>query len=245
MDKSPLRRGKPTVYCKWDENTAILSGDTMYALAWRYFLRLPHPNLQTILNCFNETCIKVCEGQQFDMEFESRDDVPMEEYMNMIGLKTGVLIACSAKMGALIAGASKEDCDNLYDYGFNLGLAFQVADDFLDAYGDEKVVGKPIGGDIVNAKKSWLTIRAMEKASDSQKKDLLKAMAMPVLSSEEKTAKITCVKGLYDALGVASDAQRTILDLNDKALESAAKVCSGVRYERLRRFADRLIGRTK
>ncbi len=245
MDRSPLRRGVDTVWKKWDGDTAILSGDVMCIDSYSRIMKAPRKVQGEVLELFSKTAAEVCEGQQFDMEFESRDDVPMEEYMNMIGLKTGVLIACSAKMGALIAGASKEDCDNLYDYGFNLGLAFQVADDFLDAYGDEKVFGKPIGGDIVNSKKSWLTIRAMEKASDRQKKELLKAMAMPVLSSEEKTAKITCVKGLYDTLGVASDAQRTILDLNDKALESAAKVCSGVRYERLRRFADRLIGRTK
>ena len=165
--------------------------------------------------------------------------------MNMIGLKTGVLIACAAKMGALIAGAPELDCDSLYGYGYNLGLAFQVADDYLDAYGDEKVFGKPIGGDIVNSKKSWLTIRALEKADEAQNATLLQAMEMPAGSAEEKAAKIAKVKGLYDELSVAEDAKQTILALNEKALETASRVCSGVRYERLRRFADKLVGRTK
>jgi hypothetical protein len=144
-------------------------------------------------------------------------------------------------MGAIIGGASKRDCDLLYGYGFNLGLAFQVADDYLDAFGDEKVFGKPIGGDIVNSKKSWLTIRAYEKASPEQAEELINAMSMPSGTDGEKAAKIAKVKELYSALGVAEDAQNTILELNSKALEAAAKVCKGVRYERLRRFADKLI----
>ncbi|MBR4757090.1 MAG: polyprenyl synthetase family protein, partial [Bacteroidales bacterium] len=168
-----------------------------------------------------------------------------DEYMNMIGLKTGVLIACAAKMGALIGGASKEECECLYDYGFNLGLAFQVADDYLDAFGDEKVFGKPIGGDIVNSKKSWLTVRAFEKAEGGALADLEEAMTMPVGTVEEKDAKIRKVKGLYQELGVGKDAQVAILRLNSKALESASKVCDKARFDVLRYFAEKLIGRTR
>ena len=245
MDRSPLRRGVDTVWKKWDTDTAILSGDMMCIDSYSRISKAPKKSAAKVLALFSRTAAQVCEGQQYDMEFERRDDVTMEEYMNMIGLKTGVLIACAAKMGALIAGAPDSDCDFLYGYGYNLGLAFQVADDYLDAFGDEKVFGKPIGGDILNSKKSWLTIRSLEKASPDQRADLLLAMAMPVGSDEEKAAKIAKVKGLYEALGVPDDARQTILDLNARALEAAAKVGKGVRYERLRRFADSLIGRAK
>lgn len=245
MDRSPLRRGVDTVWKKWDPDTAILSGDVMCIDSYARIAKAPKKSAAKVMALFSRTAAQVCEGQQYDMEFERRDDVTMDEYMNMIGLKTGVLIACAAKMGALIAGAPEPDCDSLYGYGYNLGLAFQVADDYLDAYGDEKVFGKPIGGDIVNSKKSWLTIRALEKADAARSAALLQALSMPAGSTEGKTAKIAKVKGLYDELGVAEDAKQTILDLNARALEAAAKVCSGVRYERLRRFADKLIGRTK
>ena len=236
MDRSPL---------KWGTPTGILSGDVMCIDSYARIAKAPKKSAAKVLALFSRTAAQVCEGQQYDMEFESRDDVTMDEYMNMIGLKTGVLIACAAKMGALIAGAPELDCDSLYGYGYNLGLAFQVADDYLDAYGDEKVFGKPIGGDIVNSKKSWLTIRALEKADEAQSATLLQAMEMPAGSAEEKAAKIAKVKGLYDELSVAEDAKQTILALNEKALETASRVCSGVRYERLRRFADKLVGRTK
>ena len=245
MDRSPLRRGVDTVWKKWDPDTAILSGDVMCIDSYSRISKAPKEVVGEVFSLFSKTAAQVCEGQQFDMEFESRDDVTMNEYMTMIGLKTGVLIACSAKMGAMIAGAPKEDCDLLYDYGFNLGLAFQVADDFLDVFGDEKVFGKPIGGDIVNSKKSWLTIRALEKAEGGAAADLKMAMEMPVDTEEQKAAKIRMVRGLYQELGVGKDAQKTILELNFKALQAAYKVCSGVRFERLRRFADNLIGRTK
>ena len=178
------------------------------------------------------------------MEFEHRDDVAMQEYMQMIGLKTGVLIACSAKLGALIALAPEEDCENLYQYGYYLGLAFQVADDYLDAYGDEKVFGKPIGGDIVNNKKSWLTVRALEKADAAQRKELQAAMSAPADTPEEKAAKIARVKAVYAALAVDDDARSEILRLNGQALAFAAKATAGVRYEALRRFAWKLVGRT-
>ena len=160
----------------------------------------------------------------------------------------GAIVAVTAFIpivGAMIGGASKEDCENLYDYGYNLGLAFQVADDFLDVFGDEKVFGKPIGGDIVNSKKSWLTVKAFEKAEGGAARDLEEAMAMPVETPEQKEAKINRVRGLYQELGVGKDAQVAILRLNAKALEAAYKSCDGARFEVLHHFADKLIGRTK
>ena len=245
MDRSPLRRGVDTVWKKWNPDTAILSGDVMCIDSYARVAKAPRECLDEVLSLFSKTAAQVCEGQQYDMEFEGRDNVQMNEYMDMIGLKTGVLIACAAKMGALIGGAPEEDCERLYEYGYNLGLAFQVADDYLDAYGDEKVFGKPIGGDIVNSKKSWLTVRAFEKAEGSAMQDLKKAMAMPVGTDAEKENKINWVKGLYQELGVGKDAQERILRLNAKALDAASKVCEGDRFEFLRYFAYRLIGRTR
>ena len=182
MDKSPLRRRRETVWKKWNEDTAILSGDVMCIDSYRRIANAPASVLGDVLVLFNRTAAQVCEGQQLDMDFEKRKDVTMAEYLEMIGLKTGVLIACSAKMGALVAGAPEEACDRLYDYGYLLGLAFQVADDYLDAYGDEKVFGKPIGGDILNAKKCWLTTRAFEKADAPTR-----ARLMELLDSEAVT----------------------------------------------------------
>jgi len=190
MDKSLLRRGVPTVWKKWDEDTAILSGDAMFIESFSRVSKAPTKVLRDVLDLFSLSAAQVCEGQQFDMDFEKLSEVPMDSYMEMIGLKTGVLIACAAKMGALIGGASEADCDNLYDYGYNMGLAFQVADDYLDAFGDEKVFGKPIGGDIVNNKKSWLTLRALEKASPETKSELFAAMDLPSSTDEERSLRL-------------------------------------------------------
>ncbi len=245
MDKSPLRRGEPTVWTKWGDDGAILSGDVMCIDSYKRIAKAPAKVLGAVLELFSTTAAQVCDGQRMDIDFEQEQQVAMNDYMTMIGLKTGVLIACSAKMGAMIAGASEEDCDNLYNYGYNLGLSFQVADDYLDAYGDEKVFGKPIGGDIVNNKKSWLTTRALEVASEAQKQELLAAMAMPADTAAERAEKVARVKGIYETLNVGEDAKYEILRLNDKAMEYAGKACSGVRLERLRRLAEKLVGRTK
>lgn len=244
MDRSPLRRKVETVWKKWNEDTAILSGDVMCIDSYRRVAKAPSAVLGPVLELFTKTAAEVCEGQQYDMDFEDVDEVPMSEYMNMIGLKTGVLIACSAKMGALIGGASAQDAENLYQYGYNLGLAFQVADDYLDAYGDEKVFGKPIGGDIVNNKKCWLTTRALEKADAIQKKALLDALALPSSTSEEKSAKVSAVKAFYDELGIAREAKDEIMRLTGVALEYASESCSGEGLESLRRYAEKLVGRT-
>ena len=244
MDKSPMRRGKPTVWTKWNEDTAILSGDVMLIDAYSRISRSPANAHGKIMPLFSKTAAQVCEGQQLDMEFESRDDVSAEEYDKMIGLKTAVLLACSAKMGALIAHASEQQSDALYRYGYELGMAFQVADDYLDAYGDAKVFGKPIGGDILNEKKSWLTVRALEKTSD--KEAFLTAFTSPALTDVQKTSKIASVKAIYDSLGVADDARAQIKEFSLHAMDAVKDAGLGPEeYETLRTFCNRLIGRVR
>ncbi len=240
MDKSPLRRGNPTVWTKWGEDGAILSGDVMCIDSYKRIAKAPENVLGKVLNLFNTTAAEVCEGQQYDMDFESMEKVSMEQYMQMIGLKTAVLIACSAEMGALIGGADDSTAKSLYDYGYALGLAFQIADDWLDAFGNEKVFGKPIGGDIINKKKCWLTIRATEIDCDA----MTNGLSMPAESDEEKRLKIDTVKDLYVRLGVDRMAQDEILRLTDKALGSARKLGLGdEKFNLLKNFADNLVGR--
>ena len=245
MDKSPVRRGKPTVWTRWGDDGAILSGDVMCIDSYRRIAKAPAKVLPQVLDLFCTTSAQVCEGQQLDMDFEGLPEVPMSRYMQMIGLKTGVLIACAAKMGALIAGAPEDDCDNLYDYGYALGLAFQVADDYLDAFGDRDVFGKPIGGDIVANKKCWLTTRALEKADAPTRREIFDTMEMPVAAEEQKEAKIARMKGIYTDLHVDEDAKYEVIRLTGEALGHAAEACSGVRLETLRRFADHLVGRNR
>ena len=244
MDRSPLRRGKETVWKRWNADTAILSGDVMMIDAYKRLSRIHARSHGAVMDLFNTTAAQVCEGQQYDMEFETRDDVAMAEYERMIGLKTAVLLACSTQMGALVAGAPEPVCDALYEYGYQLGMAFQVADDYLDAFGDVKVFGKPIGGDIVNNKKSWLVIRALEKATD--KPALLRAMALPAGTPEEQAAKIAAVKRIYTDLAVDEDAKYEILRYSTRALDAIQGVgLSPIRVEAMRRFAEKLVGRAK
>lgn len=244
MDRSPLRRRMPTVWVKWSEDHAILSGDVMLIDAYRRVSKAPTARYNEVMALFTKTAAEVCEGQQYDMDFESIQEVPMVDYEKMIGLKTAVLLACSAKMGAIIADAPESECEALYRYGYELGMAFQVADDYLDAYGDEKVFGKPIGGDIINSKKSWLTVRALEKASD--KKAFLEAFEAKAETPEEKAAKIARVKSMYDALGVAEDARAEIVRFSDKALrEVSALGFDDARMAAIKEFTDSLVGRVK
>lgn len=241
MDRSPLRRGNPTVWKKWSEDTAILSGDVMCIDAYKHLAKAPAQVLPQAMELFSKTASRVCDGQQLDMDFEKRSAVSMNEYMEMIGLKTGVLLACSAQMGALVAGADGWSQDSLYEYGYYLGLAFQVADDYLDAYGDQKVFGKPIGGDILNGKKSWLTVRAMEKGAEG----LADALAAPAQTPEEQAAKIARVMDIYASVDVAADARKAISDLSSRAVfkgSDAAIGADGVTV--LENFAKSLLGRT-
>lgn len=244
MDRSPLRRGVPTVWTKWNESTAILSGDVMLIDAYKRISKAPAEVLPEVMELFFRTTVEVCEGQQYDMDFESQEIVSMDDYNKMIGLKTAVLIACAAKTGALIGGASAGICDALYNYGYELGMAFQVADDYLDAFGDEKVFGKPIGGDIVNSKKSWLTVRAIEKSQD--KKGFLEAFAMPADSEMQKEAKISAVKELYVSLGVDKDAKAEILNFTARAMDAVRNSgLDGQQTGMLQDFAEKLVGRAK
>ena len=242
MDRSPLRRGHDTVWKKWNEDTAILSGDVMCIDAYKRVAQAPPAVLPQVLALFSKTAAEVCDGQQLDMDFEQRGIVPMDEYMQMIGLKTGVLIACAAQMGALIAGADERSQKCLYDYGYELGLAFQVADDYLDAYGDQKVFGKPIGGDILNEKKSWLTVKASELGA----KGLEEALAAPAVTEGEKQDKIARVMDIYAGVGIADAAREAIGQLSDNAIAKAsAASMDAAGFEALKRFADSLVGRAK
>ena len=246
MDKADVRRGVPTVYRKWDENTAILSGDVMSIESYKLLAKAPACTLPQVLDLFSTTAAEVCEGQQYDMDFENMQMVPKDSYMKMIGLKTAVLIACSAKMGALIAGATDEQADLLYKFGYDLGLAFQIADDWLDTYGDAKVFGKAIGGDIVNTKKSWLMNRAFEKADEACRKDLCEAMAMPVGTEAQKEAKISAVKAIYDKLNVGEEAKKGIQILHEQAVGYAEALnLDEEATSLLTSYASKLIGRSK
>lgn len=244
MDHSPMRRGMPTVWKKWGEDSAILSGDVMLIDSYRRISKAPHSALGKVMHLFSETSAKVCDGQQYDMEFESVEEVSMPEYDKMIGLKTAVLIACSAEMGAVIGGATEEQCRALYEYGYKLGMAFQVADDYLDTFGDEKVFGKPIGGDIVNGKKTWLTVRTLEKIADRQA--FLEVFGRKAASRAEKDAKIREVRDIYVGNGVDADAKREIGKFTAEALSAAEGAGLGAdNLEMLTNFANKLVGRAK
>ena len=198
MDKADMRRGKPTVHKKWDENTAILSGDTMLIMAFQHILRTDCHRLPEVLNLAARTMQEICEGQQYDMNFESRNDVREEEYIEMIRLKTSVLLACALKAGALIADAPEEDCKQLYQFGEKIGLAFQLQDDYLDCYGDPAVFGKQIGGDICCAKKTFMLINAFNRANDAQKAELNRLLN----DVDEREEKVAGVLALYDELEI-------------------------------------------
>ena len=245
MDKADVRRGVPTVHKKWNDNTAILSGDVMSIESYRLLAKAPASALPEALKLFSKTAAQVCEGQQYDMDFENLESVPMEDYLKMIGLKTAVLIACAAKMGALIGGANETECELLYKFGYDLGLAFQIADDWLDTYSDPKVFGKATGGDILNNKKSWLLTRTFEKIGD-RRPELLQAMEMPIETEEQKAAKIEKVIGIYDSLGVGEEAKEEIIRLHSQALAHISALnIEAEGAEALENYAKKLIGRTK
>ena len=204
MDQADMRRGKPTVHNVWNENTAILSGDAMLILAYRLMADCDKEKLADVLHTFIETTMEICEGQQWDMEFETRMDVKVEEYIEMIRLKTSVLLAAALKIGACLAGAPAEDAQKLYDFGVKVGLAFQLQDDWLDVYGDPKVFGKNIGGDILCNKKTYMLITALEQADARQREELEKWLAAKHCEPAEKIAAVTA---LYDEIGVGKMCQ--------------------------------------
>jgi geranylgeranyl diphosphate synthase type II len=200
MDKAPLRRGKATVHEKWNVNTAILSGDVMLVRVYDMFLSLEGPKLNQVLRAFNQCAAEVCEGQQWDMEFESKAKVTEAQYIEMIRLKTAVLLGFSLELGAILADAPKADQIALREFGVNIGIGFQLKDDLLDVYADQKKFGKQVGGDIISNKKTFLLIKALEKAKGKQQKELKEWLSAKKFNAKKKVAAIT---GIYDALGIS------------------------------------------
>lgn len=227
MDRADMRRGKQTVHLKWNDNTAILSGDAMLIEAYREICKVDSTYLKSILDLFSKTASEICSGQQYDMEFERRLDVTIPEYLEMIRLKTAVLLGCALKEGAMVAGAPEEDLDNLYEFGINLGLAFQLKDDLLDVYGDTQSFGKKTGGDIVCNKKTYLLINALD--DPSVREDLLYWINIVDFNESDK---IEAVKNIYDKLKLKERTEHLIRDyykksinyLNQLNLETGKKV---------------------
>ncbi|MFT5922202.1 MAG: geranylgeranyl diphosphate synthase type II [Flavobacteriales bacterium] len=216
MDEAPLRRGQQTVHEKWDSNTAILSGDAMLVQAYQHLAKCESKNLPQLLELFNATALEVCEGQQLDMEFEQRSDVTIDGYLEMIRLKTSVLLACSIQIGLLIAGASDEQQKRGYQFGLEAGLAFQLQDDYLDAFGDPEHFGKQIGGDILCDKKTFLYLTCMAKANHSQ----LAQLDAWIGNSSDPATKVAEVKGLFIATGAEEELREQMQFHYEKALEA-------------------------
>lgn len=213
MDKAPLRRGQETIHQKWDSNIAILSGDALLVKAYQFLGTHSAELLKPLLEIYNQTAIEVCEGQQYDMDFETIQDVSIDEYLNMIGLKTAVLLGCSLKMGAIIAKASEEDQDAIYQFGFNLGIAFQLQDDLLDVYADQNKFGKQVGGDIIANKKTFLLLKAIEDADSNQSKRIKKA-----LNCDDNSKKIEDIKEIYAELEIEKKADYKISEFYQKSI---------------------------
>lgn len=207
MDKADMRRGNPTVHKKWNDNAAILSGDSMLVLSYQRMAQCDAQHMKPVIDVFTETALEIGEGQQYDMEFETRDDVREEEYIEMIRLKTSVLLACALKIGAILADASADDQENLYRFGEQVGLAFQLQDDYLDVYGDPKVFGKNIGGDITSNKKTFMLINAMLRAKGEDKAELERWINAEQFDRDEKVSAVTA---LYNKLGIDRLAQEKI-----------------------------------
>lgn len=242
MDRADVRRGRPTVHKKWDDNTAILSGDAMLVRAYQILEesvddRLLRPALQL----FSQTALEVCEGQQYDGDFEKMGNVTLDEYYKMVRLKTGVLLAACLKMGALLAGADKDDQQNLYDFGINVGIAFQIWDDYLDCYGDEKTFGKKIGGDILCGKRSFLLVNALKEGKPSQVQTIKQLLGATKIADEQK---ITTIIGIYTQLGLPERCKEAMEEYYRKALENLAKVKKPEQDKKVFiHFANNLMGR--
>lgn len=225
MDRADRRRGKETVHKVWGDNAAILSGDAMLVLAYQFMAQCPAEHLKEVMDLFSLTALEICEGQQLDMEFEDRKDVKEEEYLEMIRLKTSVLLAASLKIGAILGGASAEDAEHLYDFGMNLGVAFQLKDDFLDVYGNSAVFGKNIGGDILCNKKTYMLIKAFEHATDSQRDELNRWIDAKSFNPAEKIAAVT---NLYNQMDVRGLCEKKMQEYSERAAKSLAAVSVNV-----------------
>ncbi len=243
MDKAEIRRGQQTVHRKWNDNVAILSGDVMSIQAYQLIAHAPQEALPQVLALFSKTAAQVCEGQQYDMNFENIPYITMEDYISMISLKTAVLIACSAKMGALIAGVEEKIAQALYDFAYSLGIAFQIQDDLFDTFGQGNVFGKKIGGDILNNKKTWLLVESFKVADNAQRQQLNNIMAM---GAEQGDEKIAAMQQMYNTLGIKEAANKAIMEYYNKALEIIGKIeFTPAQMEQLGKFADKLIKRIK
>jgi geranylgeranyl diphosphate synthase type II len=241
MDKAPLRRGKATVHEKWNNNTAILAGDVMLVKVYDMLLTLPPDKLKRVLRAFNKCAAEVCEGQQWDMEFEQEETVTEKQYLQMIRLKTAVLLGFSLELGAILAGATEADCSALRQFGTNIGIGFQLKDDLLDAYADPDKFGKQVGGDIIANKKTFLLIKAIEMARGKQKAELMAWLAEKKFRNE---AKVNAVKSLYDALGLPALAEKKMNYYFRKGYETLQKLsCPEEDLAVLKAFTNSLIAR--
>lgn len=241
MDDAPLRRGKETVHEKWDINTGILSGDAMLIMAYQLFENYDAKTFQALAKLFSKTALEVCEGQQYDMDFETRDDVTIEEYLKMIEYKTAVLVGAAMKMGAIVAEASEKDQQNIYQFGKNLGIAFQLQDDYLDAFGDPKTFGKQVGGDIIENKKTYLYLKALEFSNDE---DALQLQHLFGISPSENNDKIESVKQLFITSGSADATQQEIKNYTNKAFSVLEDIAiSEEKKQVLKQFGEQLMSR--
>lgn len=241
MDNADLRRGHETVHKKWNANQAILSGDSMLVLAYERMAQCPQEKLANVLAVFTETALEIGEGQQYDIDFEHRTDVGEEEYIEMIRLKTSVLLACALKIGGILADAPADDLENLYKFGEQMGLAFQLQDDYLDVYGDSKVFGKAIGGDITSNKKTYMLINAFNKANDAQRAELMRWVTAKEFDRQEK---VTAVTNLYNEIGIDRLAQKKIAYYFDESKKylNALQVPEERKAE-LRAYAEKMMVR--
>jgi geranylgeranyl diphosphate synthase type II len=241
MDDAPLRRGSPTVHEKWNINTGILSGDTMLILAYQYFEQYEPTVFRDLAKLFSKTALEVCEGQQWDVDFETRKDVTIPEYLKMIEYKTAVLVAAAMKMGAIIAKTSEENANLIYDFGLHLGLAFQLQDDYLDAFGDPETFGKQVGGDIIENKKTYLYLKAVEFSDSKQAQQLNDLFA---IHSNDNAVKISEVKSIFNASGASEVTQEAIKEYTFKAFETLEKMnIEPDKKAMLRAFGENLMGR--
>ena len=241
MDDAPLRRGNETVHEKWDINTGILSGDAMLILAYQYFEKYEPSVFRDLAKLFSKTALEVCEGQQWDVDFETRDDVSIPDYLKMIEYKTAVLVAAAMKMGAIIAETSEENANLIYDFGLNLGLAFQLQDDYLDAFGNPETFGKQVGGDIIENKKTYLYLKAYEFASKGQAEQLAHLFS---IHPEDNSEKIHSVKEIFLATGAAFETKKAIQEFTLKAFETLQKISiDNEKKKMLQSFGENLMGR--
>jgi geranylgeranyl diphosphate synthase, type II len=241
MDNSPIRRGMPTVFKKWNTNIAILSGDVMFAKAYEYVAKLESENLRKVLNVFTDTAIKVCEGQQYDMDYESISNVSIVDYLHMIQLKTAVLIGASLKIGALIADASEDETNALYDFGLNMGIVFQLQDDLLDMYSDEEKFGKKIGSDVLAGKKTYLFLKTLELLSPGDKEEFYVYYTDKDNCDEEK---IQNIKNVYNTYDIRKHTIELMNHYHKKSLETLDK-CKGDKevIELLKQLAESMLMR--